>query len=281
MRVRFVRGGGCVCPVCTGRERDARPICTGGWEGGAQPAGTSARAAQRAGTEGRGVSDQYGVRDAACPLSTRGGAGGGGTCCSSSARRICARGTTRSMSRVRRGGRRIRSVTAKRTGLQTTNKDQDRTRQADSNIESKTARGSAGQRSPPALSFPRTNRTSLVPPLVLSGHAASPTVGQGQGGGQGSAHRGVDALRAREPTRLRRAPSPLLLARPGRLRLRRRGLCSWRRSRRAPLFVAALRRGRARRAGGIGRGNGREGRGVESSLAHGGDLREGRPISTG
>ena len=27
--------------------------------------------------EGRGVSDQYGVRDAACPLSTRGGVGGG------------------------------------------------------------------------------------------------------------------------------------------------------------------------------------------------------------
>ena len=28
--------------------------------------------------EGRGVSDSYGVRDAACPISTRGGGGGGG-----------------------------------------------------------------------------------------------------------------------------------------------------------------------------------------------------------
>ena len=29
--------------------------------------------------DGRGVSDQYGMRDAACPLSTGGGGGGGGS----------------------------------------------------------------------------------------------------------------------------------------------------------------------------------------------------------
>ena len=51
-----------------------------GWMAGARALGGSAAhatATARDLREGRGVSDKYGVRDAACPLSTRGGRGGG------------------------------------------------------------------------------------------------------------------------------------------------------------------------------------------------------------
>ena len=41
-------------------------------------AGRGTRRVRSVRGEGRGVSDQYGVRDAACPLSTRGRGGGGG-----------------------------------------------------------------------------------------------------------------------------------------------------------------------------------------------------------
>ena len=56
---------------------------------------------------------------------------------------------------------------------------------------------------PPPLPLPRTNRTSLVPPLVLSGHAASLT-GEGGGdrgllGGQGARAGGFRGARGRVP----------------------------------------------------------------------------------